>query len=342
MRYRLYLFVLIISLSACTYQVQVITPEPTTQPVALPTVETSTPTLIPASASPSASPIFTTTPLPDVAGVYPIKFSPNATYIDVVDSILAGASKTYSISASKGQIMSLSIHQGVEGDWVYIPIQITGADGTVLCPPLENTECEFWRGTLPSTQDYFVKVMPVNDITNFTLRVVIPPLSATKQTFLYQDDRTILTYNDDFAPARFPGPIIYKMEPALTLELIDSQFYVNTNLIEAYLLFGSTNESNTLASCTEPTAFGGQENVTSEVNINGNKFVRSEGAGAGAGNIYEQIYHRAVVNGYCYEVTFFFHYGNIGNYAPDAGIKEFDRAALLQRFENILATLVIK
>jgi hypothetical protein len=79
-----------------------------------------------------------------------------------------------------------------------------------------------------------------------------------------------------------------------------------------------------------------------DVTINGNKFVRSEGAGVGAGNIYEQIYHRAVINGSCYEVTFYFHYTNIGNYAPDAGIKEFDRAALLQRFESILSTLVIK
>ena len=100
-------------------------------------------------------------------------------------------SKTYSISASKGQIMSVSIHQGWEGDRAYIPMQITGADGTVLCPPLENTDCEFWRGVLPATQDYFVKVMPVNDIMNFTMRVAINPPGVAAQSFQYKiSDKT--------------------------------------------------------------------------------------------------------------------------------------------------------
>jgi len=348
MRYRSLFIVLLVSLSACTYQVRVVTPEPSvvldgtaTQPVTLPPVEAFTPTPLPPPTV-RVLPTFTSTALPQAAGVYPIKFSPNTTYIDVWDSILAGASKTYSISASKGQIMSISIHQKSEGDGVYIPMQITGANGTVLCPPLENTECQFWRGVLPATQEYFVKVTPVNDAMNFTLRVVILPLSASKQTFVYHDDHVILTYNDDFAPVRFPGIQVYKVEPELVLELIDSPFYVKTNLLEAYFLLGSTNEKATVVSCTEPASLGGPENVIGDVNINGNNFVRSEGAGVGAGNIYEQIYHRTVINGTCYEITFFIHYANIGNYAPDAGIKEFDRVALMQRFEGILSGMVIK
>jgi len=330
--------------------VQVITPEPSagfentaTQPVTPPT-ETLALTLIPSSTAVSVQATFTPTALPQVAGVYPIKFSPNGTYVDVVDSISAGASKTYSIEASKGQIMSISIHQGSAGDGVYVPMQITGADGTALCPQLENTECTFWRGALPATHEYFVKVTPVNDVMNFTMRVAINPPGVATQAFQYVSlkQNATLSYNDDFAPVRFPGIPVYKVEPELALQLIDSQFYAKTNLLEAYLLFGSTNDSNTVASCTQPASLGGPENIVGDVNINGNKFVRSEGSGVGAGNIYEQIYHRAVINGYCYEVTFFFHYTNIGNYAPDAGIKEFDRTALLQRFEGILSTLVIK
>jgi len=116
---------------------------------------------------------------------------------------------------------------------------------------------------------------------------------------------------------------------------------VNTNLIEAYFLFGSTNESSIVDTCTQPVSYGGEENIVGDVIINGNKFVHSEGVGVGAGNIYEQIYHRTVINGSCYEVTFFFHYANIGNYMPDARVKEFDRDALIQRFESILSTLVI-
>ena len=79
-----------------------------------------------------------------------------------------------------------------------------------------------------------------------------------------------------------------------------------------------------------------------EVNINGVKFVHSQGGGVAAGNIYEQTYYRTAYQDVCYEVTFYIHYGNIGNYAPDSGVKEFDRAALMQKFESILSTLIIK
>lgn len=349
---RKFVLLLLLFSAACTYQVQVITPEPATslgglatQPATIPPVETSTPIIVPSSTAVNVLPTFTSTALPPpVAGVYPIKFNPNGTYVDVVDNILSGASKTYSISALKGQIMSISIHQDAEGDWVYIPMQITGADGTVLCPPITNAECTFWRGTLPATQNYFVKITPANDALNFTLRVAINPPGAATQSFQYKSAKQNATfsYTDDFAPVRFPGPQVYKVEPEIALELVDSNFYVNTNLIEAYLLFGSTNDSNTVATCTQPVSFGGTENIVGDVNINGVKFVRSEGSGVGAGNIYEQIYHRAVNNGYCNEVTFYIHYANIGNYSSDSGVKEFNRDALMQRFESVLSTLVIK
>lgn len=351
MRYRFLSFILLISLSACTFQTEIITPVvsvPTSTPPAFP-VFTSTPfsELNTSTPAPFSTAIFPPTliasPLPiDTTGKTPIHFPPNGTYIDVVDTVLYGTSKTYSVAASKGQVMSVSINQSRVGDWAYIPMQIVGADGTMLCPLKENMECEFWRGVLPSTQEYFITLAPATDALNFTLRIVIPPLTTNHQAFLYEDNRSILAYTDEFAPVRFPGIQIYKVEPEIMLEVIDSQLYTNTNLLEAYLLFGSTNESSIVAGCTQPASLGGPENIVGEVNIHGKTFVRSEGAGVGAGNIYEQIYHRAVLNGICYEVTFFYHYANIGNYAPDAGIKEFDHTMLLQDFESVLATLVIK
>ena len=353
MRIKLTLLVLMLVSLACTANVTSLNtaPSPTSSIVptvmvktALPPMETNTPILVPSPTAVSALPTFTATALPPVAGVYPIKFNSNGTYVDVVDSISAGASKTYSISALKGQIMSISIHQSSQGDWVDVPMQITGADGTILCPQNANIECEFWRGVLSSTQNYFVKLSPLGDALNFTLRVAINPPGAATQSFQFTgaNQNATFTYMDDFAPVRFPGSQVYKVEPEIALELIDPQFYLKTNLIEAYLLFGSTNDSNIVNSCTQSGSFAGEEKITGDVNINGVKFVRSEGAGVGAGNIYEQIYHRAVHNGTCYEVTFYIHYGNIGNYSPDSGVKEFDQDALIQKFESILSTLVIK
>ena len=68
---------------------------------------------------------------------------------------------------------------------------------------------------------------------------------------------------------------------------------------------------------------------------------RSEGGGVGAGNIYEQVYHRAIQNGSCYEVTYFVHYANIGNYTPGT-VTEFDRTALYQQLDEILASVILK
>ena len=76
-----------------------------------------------------------------------IRFAENGTYADVVDSIATGASKTYSLNAMKGQVMSVSILPQIsDGNWGYIPMQIKGADGNVLCPQVDNPQCIFWRG----------------------------------------------------------------------------------------------------------------------------------------------------------------------------------------------------
>jgi len=347
MRYRFILLVLISSLTACTFQVNVLTPEQ-----AAPAAQTATPSVSavqPSSATPLALPTFTSaptlvpSPVPDNLGTYPIKFEPNGTSIDIVDTILMGTSKTYSISALQGQIMSVSVHQPEEGNWTVIPMTIVGADNTVLCPSKENADCYVWRGVLPSTQDYFVKLTPFVDVLNFTLHVAINPPGVANQSFHYvsKNQRADLSYSDEFAPVRSDSPV-NKIKPELVLQYINTSAYTDTNLLEAYFMFGSSDDASIVASCTQPASLGGPETVSGEVNINGVTFTRSEATGVGAGNIYEQSYYRVAHQGVCYEVTFLIHSGSIGAYAPELGIKEFDRAALIQKFQSILSTLVIK
>ncbi len=354
MRYRLFVILIAISLSACSFEVQIGTPETptvilnvvtqTNTNTAIPEIKT-----IPSTETPVPSPTFTFTPeapppQPLGGGTTLIHFAPGGTYVDVIDSISGGTSKTYSLDASQGQVMSISVKQRLEGYWVYVPIQITGRDGNVLCPIKVNTECTFWRGTLPSTQTYLVRLSPVNDVMDFTMRVAINPPGKAIQNFLFEDKyrQVSLTYTDEFAPVRYPGAEISKTQPELSLELVDTPFYFNTNLIEAYFLFGSSRDADIVQNCTQPISFGGPENVLGDIVINGVTFTKSQGGGVAAGNIYEQTYYRTAYEGSCYEVTFFDHYGNIGAYAPDSGVKEFDRAALTQKFEAILSSLVIK
>ena len=351
MRYKILFLLLLASLSACSFQAQVLTPEsfiPVTEtemPSATPLpalVSTSTPNPPPTDSN--VLPTFTSAPLPQTLGVYPIRFAPNGTYVDVVDSLFVGASKTYSIAALKGQMMSISILLSANSSWTVVPMKIAGADGTVLCPPEENTRCYFWRGVLPTTQDYFVTLTPEVDVSDFKMRVAIDPPGTTSQSFQYLSNNREISffYTDDFAPVLFPGMYINRFTPELALQFIDTKSLVDTNLSEAYFLFGSSNDASIVESCTQPVSLGGEETVVGEVKIGGVPFVRSEAVGLGAGNIYEQTYYRAVHNDFCYEVTFFVHSTNIGNYSPELRVREFDRDALMQKFEGILSTLVIK
>jgi hypothetical protein len=360
MRHRFLLVFLLLNLSACTFQVEMLTPlvEPPslnpfpTQTFTLTPYIAITPTSFTVSELPTVSqtstpppiPTFTATALPPSEGIYPIHFVANGTFIDIVDSVPSATSRTYSINATKGQVMSVSIQQSSYGEWTYIPIKVFGADGTTFCPLPLNIDCTFWRGILPASQDYFVTITPVADALNFTMRVAINPPGVATQSFQYLAKSGNVSFDatDEFAPVRFNEIPVSKVESEIALQYIDTQAYSKTNLLEADFLFGYTAQNDIVQTCTQPASLGGPESVVGSININGVDFTHSEATGLAAGNIYEQIYHRAVLGGVCYEVIFFIHSTNISVYAPDAGVKEFDRAVLLQRFEDILSTLVIQ
>jgi hypothetical protein len=345
MRFRLLCLLLVLALSACSFQVDVLdnpTPPPSETAV-LP--DSPTPTIVfnqDLSATPPPTPTSTNTALPIQAGnenITPIHFAPDGTYVDIMDSIPAGKSKTYSINAMKGQIMSVSFHQNEDAEWTYITMRIVGEDDTILCA----SDCQFWRGVLPATENFYVIVTPSSDASDFVMRVAINPPGAVTQSFLYENKyrNATLSYTDMFAPTFFPDAQVSKIAPELALQFIDTESYNKTNLIESYFLFGSSTDAQVVSTCTQPASLGGLETVTGTVPVNGIPFTKSEASGVGAGNIYEQVYYRVVHNAVCYEVTYFIHYANIGNY-PAGEVTEFDQASLLQKFDEILSTLFLK
>jgi len=347
MRYRFLFLLLLLTLSACTFQVDVLTPEPVLENLTStsyspePGMLTATPPPFPTF---TFSPTIPPSPIPSDLGTYPIRFAPNGTYIDVVDTILAGTSKTFSINAMKGQVMSISIHQSAEGNWTVIPIKIVGADGKTICPSKVDGGCSSWRGVLPASQDYFVTLMPVIDVEDFTLRVAINPPGTTSQSFQYvsKNNKAIFSYPDDFAPTRYPEYPVNKIEPEYAISYLNVQAFTDTNLVEAYFLFGSSDNTDVVGSCLQVSAQVPNEQLVGNVSINGRQFVRSEGGGVATGNFYEQIISRTVDNGTCYEVTFLIHSFSTGAFLPQTVIAEYDRTTLLQKFEAILSTLIIK
>jgi hypothetical protein len=339
---------LVVFLSACAAPASA----PVVENTALPVETVSfTPTPIPtftAEVQPTPQPTEgfpTFTPPTELPPGQPgeIRFAANGTYADVTDSIAMGASKTYSLNAMKGQVMSVSVLPQVsDGNWGYIPMQIKGADGTIFCPTVNNPQCMFWRGELPASQDYSITLAPDIDISQFVMRVAINPPGMGFQYFDFKSATGLsLTYPDTFAPA-LPVQGNYKTEPVLTLQLIDSELYEKTNLSEVYLMVSSTAEAQTVATCTEPNqGGGGPEQVVGDEVINGLTFVHSTSEGVGAGNYYQQEIYRTVYNNACNEVIFYIHYTNAGNYTPGT-VTEFNRDAVMRNLQAVLSMIKVQ
>ena len=357
MRYRFLFILLLASLTACTMQMEVLTPaSPTTElgtvtfTPFVPDTSTPFPDLQQRTATPPANPLFTltaapsSTPFPVDANITPIHFPPNGTYMDVSDSLRYGMSKTYSVAASKGQVMSVSVKQSMQGESTVIPMQITGADGTMLCPTQAGSLCLSWRGTLPSTQEYLISLAPVIDVQDYALRVAINPPGVKTQSIQYISPITgsSFYYTDEFAPVRNGLAQFTKSEPEVVLSYIDTQSYTGTNLAEAYFLFSSSDNPAIVQNCTQPASLGGIEELVGTVEINGTTFVHTRGTGAAAGNLYEQGIYRTERTGRCYEAVYLIHSFNASSFLPQTVIAEYDRAALIQKFESIVSTLVIK
>ena len=331
------LSVLILALVACN----AVSGTPAATPAPLPIL----PTLPPATTVPTVAASPTVPPATQSGQPNQIQFDSGGTWADVPGSLNAGDSRTYTVYAEQGQVMSASILSGNgTGVWGYFPIEVRGIDGTILCPAEVDLECTFWRGTLPATQGYQITVKSAGDLADYTLRVAIDPPGKTEQTFQYKNPATqlALAYSDQFAPAGFPSSANNKIGPELVLQFIDTKSYEKTNLSEAYFLLGSSSDPQAVSTCTDPgPGGGGPEQPDGNLIVNGYNFVRSQASGAGAGNYYDQEIYRTVHNNVCYEVVTFIHYTNIGNYTPGA-VTEFDRNALMQKFNDILSTFTIQ
>jgi len=310
---------------------------PLVAPAAPPTVtvDTSIPT-----PTPVPSPTFERTPTPNVAydpqyNADRITFAPYATWMELNGSISSNAEKRFVLSAMQYQTMSVSIMQGPP-----FMLEVSGADGKTLTD-VANPQF-YWRGVLPSTQDYVVKVTSQAGGL-FSLRIAINPPGLANQYFEYVDPtyNVVLDYSDEFTPVNWQLPFTTKGSALLTLYLIEPSFYYpSTNLVEAALALSATTDRGLVATCTEPSAQSG-ETVSGEVTVHGYTFTRSEFSGAAAGNRYDQIFYRTVAQGKCVEVIFLIHSANIGNYPPGT-VVEFDRERLLHKLEEVLGTFMAK
>lgn len=333
---------ILIFIPACNLTADVATPTP----FDLDTVQTAVAATLAAqpSATNTAEPTATTPPTPipspttpityaNAAGAQRIQFVTGGTWAEVTANGQANQPTQFVLGAMKNQVMSVSVFQ----NWGY-PVEVKGQDGILLS--IKDSDDAFWRGTLPVTQDYFITITPQLD-GPFTLRVAINPPGQAEQTFQYNSAQfpVSLSYSDSFAPVNFPYGDQLRAAPALALNFIDSTFYNQTNLSEAYFVLGVYTDPALVATCNQP--YFSQEESRGQETINGLTYDKSFGGGAGAGNYYIQTAYRTVQKNACLEIVFFVHYTNAGNYVPGT-VTEYDDAALTQKFMDVLKTVSVK
>jgi hypothetical protein len=139
------------------------TPEPPTSTPEPPTPTPEPPTSTPVPATPTPEPP-TPTATPETTR---IQFEPGTTSATVTGSIEQNDIEHYVLRALAGQTMEVfitSLHNDVLLD-------VLGADGTVL--KRHPVGQPYWRGELPSTQDYFINAVSVGGETDYTLAVII-------------------------------------------------------------------------------------------------------------------------------------------------------------------------
>ncbi len=119
----------------------------------------------------------------------------------------------------------------------------------------------------------------------------------------------------------------------LAMVTIPKSYLPQTNFSGATFTIGQSSNPEAVKKCFEkPQGYGAR---MEQVTIHGVPFTRFTFSDAGAGNIYETVSYRTKRGEECYGVEYTIHSTNIGMYSPDQGIKEFDKAKILNILEKM-------
>ncbi len=192
------------------------------------------------------------------------------------------------------------------------------------------------------------KANKVNDATPINNDTVIVPTNTVEEqpvgeesemagytnneykfSFEYSADFKKLSEDDN---ARLPWSF-ESTRPGARLVSVElpKEFAAQTNFSEATVSVGVTNDATEVAACI----IGDTEPAEKKV-INGATFVKTTSSDAGAGNLYETVSYRIVRDGVCMALEQTIHSTNIGNYAPEQGIKEFDKAKVQATLDEVI------
>ncbi len=250
----------------------------------------------------------------------------------------------YVFQAASGQTVGIAVVRG--GTFVPVTLALQAPDGKPLLSLQEGRDN--WHGLLLQDGDYHLTVKAQGFLEGAVLQIhAYPPLAQHQQ--LADPD---LGYTLFYDPTVFgPGPGWAGEEwdektgvRAQCLDVIAPEFVQNTDLSEARVCIGPLRipqSDQPEEACFQTTV--PYEGVNKEDKgtwwVNGVAYrFKHTGEGA-AGQAYGMDVFYTYVNGRCVAVSFFTHFGSIGEYERSLGAHECDWEKLWGAFERLFFTL---
>jgi hypothetical protein len=127
--------------------------------------------------------------------------------------------------------------------------------------------------------------------------------------------------------------------PGLVMATVSApeDYMPKTNFSDAKLVIGWSNDEQAIRTCAATTNDPMQGGPTiTEAEVSGFPFSKMVSTEAAAGNRYETVSYLGLLDGDCWSLEYIIHSTNLGNYPPEQGISEFDRAKVISQLESIV------
>lgn len=262
----------------------------------------------------------------DAWGEERIRFAPGAVRWRKTLSV---GERRFVFAAAQGQSAEILLTRGNQP--ANAVLLLRAPDGQ----PLQGAEQSRpdWRGMLPQSGDYHLDISAPEGGEDLTLTVTIYPLPAQPRALTDTGLGFHLVYDGAvFQPQESP------YETALALALTREDYFVHTNLAEAFFLLALEPYAHADACWDAPASVMPANQLLDEWVVSGVTYRHGRGSEGAAGNFYDAEVFRTFVHGRCITVYFLVHSADIGNFDPGT-VQAYDAQAVLDEFKRLFFTL---